>query len=184
MKRLLLLLLLALPTYAYATVWQLTAVDKDFPSRVATGQFVEDRGVLREWDFNMFGYELRGNLDGSVVSDCGAVSCITSAKVIPPRTLVFNFEGASPGSGRSIALVLTADLGATTIVHLVPGQAMGYDEEHNSESFQGSTFDIGPGYLFGSTYLLTGTITAVPEPSIIAIVLVLLVSLPRFYKHR
>jgi len=66
MKRLLLLLCLAFPSYAYATVWQLSAVDKDFPSRVGAGQFVENRGVLEAWHLSIGGYELRSN-----PADCG-----------------------------------------------------------------------------------------------------------------
>jgi hypothetical protein len=68
-------------------------------------------------------------------------------------------------------LSLAADLGSATTIDLVPGHVEP-DAIGDLVIFSGSLWIEGGA--FGGTHLLTGTITAVPEPSVMAFLVLLL----------
>jgi len=155
MQRLLVLLLLALPGYAFATVWELNAIEDG--TRPITGHFVENKGVLGAWAFR------------AVPTDCSflpaEIPCGNYAQ-LPPRLLSFGFDYGGPTHGVILTLSLAADLGSSDVIALVPGSSRP-DPIYGDLIYEGSLFDERDGYTSPNTYhLLTGTIAAVPEPTV------------------
>ena len=182
MKRLLALLLLALPAYAYATVWQLNAVD-DYGVPI-TGQFVENNGVIESWDF-IVDEDYYDKWHFSVAScawfvDIGS-NCVPFA-VTSRRDVSFEYQRTNPSAHKYLDLSLVADLGSANTIELVPGNRH-QDNVFTPPVFSGSHFleDNASQYSDG-TRLLVGTITAVPEPS--TIVFFVAVALMAVIRHQ
>jgi len=100
MQRLLVLLLLGWPAYAFATVWELNAIEDG--TRPITGYFVENKGVLGAWKFT------------AVPTDCSflpAESPCGNYAQTSPRLLSFGFDYGGPTHGVLLALSLAVDLG-------------------------------------------------------------------------
>jgi hypothetical protein len=176
MKKLLALLSFVLPISASATVWQINAVGTCDPHQhncaegvKVTGQFTENEGVLGAWHFTA---QFPGWAEGAASDDpcwhldpnTGEPLCRRAGTLSSRNLALVPSDIGSPTYSASLNLPLAADLGSANVIDLVPGRC-DFDELFQECVFGGSVYHSfgGQGAL---NELLSGTIMAVPEPSI------------------